>query len=173
MAGNRVAVIGPGPLGLISSQVAKVLGAEKVFLVGTRASRLNKGAATGADRLINIHDENATEVVLQETDGIGADLVVESSGASDAPMMAIKMAKPMGKILMLGMPHEPVLVDFQDLLLKNKSIHTVRGEGWSNVARAVSLLGSGKVTLDEINTAFETFVKRIDGAVKVVVKSNE
>jgi len=51
------------------------------------------------------------------------------------------------------------------------------------VARAVSLLGSGKVTLkpyvthtfplDEINTAFETFVKRIDGAVKVVVKSNE
>jgi L-iditol 2-dehydrogenase len=182
VAGNQVVVIGPGPLGLISSQVAKALGAEKVFLIGTRASRLSKGAETGADRLINIHEENATEVILQETGGIGADLVVESSGASDAPMMAIKMAKPMGKILMLGMPHEPVLVDFQDLLLKNKSIHTVRGEGWSNVARAVSLLGSGKITLkpyvthtfplDEINAAFETFVKRIDGAVKVVVKSN-
>jgi L-iditol 2-dehydrogenase len=183
VAGNQVVVIGPGPLGLISSQVAKALGAEKVFLIGTRASRLSKGAETGADRLINIHEENANEVVLQETGGIGADLVVESSGASDAPMMAIKMAKPMGKILMLGMPHEPVLVDFQDLLLKNKSIHTVRGEGWSNVARAVSLLGSGKITLkpyvthtfplDKINTAFETFVKRIDGAVKVVVKPSE
>ena len=77
----------------------------------------------------------------------------------------------------------PVLVDFADLLMKNKSIHTVRGEGWSNVARAVSLLGSGKITLkpyvthtfplDEITTAFETFVKRIEGAVKVVVKSSE
>jgi threonine dehydrogenase-like Zn-dependent dehydrogenase len=75
------------------------------------------------------------------------------------------------------------LVDFEDLLLKNKSIHTVRGEGWSNVSRAVSLIGSGKVTLKpyvthtfplaEITTAFETFVKRIDGAVKVVVKSNK
>jgi len=183
VAGNQVAVIGPGPLGLISSQVAKALGAEKVFLIGTRASRLSKGAETGADRLINIHEENAVEVVLKETNGIGTDLVVESSGASDAPMMAIKMAKPMGKILMLGMPHEPVLVDFEDLLMKNKSIHTVRGEGWSNVARAVSLLGSGKVTLkpyvthtfplNEITTAFETFVKRIEGAVKVVVKPNE
>jgi len=183
VAGNQVVVIGPGPLGLISSQVAKELGAEKVYLIGTRASRLNKGAETGADRLINIHEENAVDVILEETNGIGADLVVESSGAIEAPMMAIKMAKPMGKILILGIPQEPVLVDFEDLLLKNKSIHTVRGEGWSNVSRAVSLLGSGKVTLKpyvthtfplaEITTAFETFVKRIDGAVKVVVKPNK
>jgi L-iditol 2-dehydrogenase len=67
--------------------------------------------------------------------------------------------------------------------MKNKSIHTVRGEGWANVARAVSLLGSGKVTLkpyvthsfplDEISKAFKTFVERIGGAVKVIVKSNE
>lgn len=182
VAGNQVVVIGPGPLGLISAQVAKALGAERVYLIGTRASRLNKGGETGADRLINIHEENAVDIILKETNGVGADLVVESSGAKEAPMMAIKMLKPMGKMLMLGMPHEPVLVDFKDLLLNNKSIHTVRGEGWANVSRAVSLLGTGKITLkpyvthsfplDEITTAFETFVKRIDGAVKVIVKPN-
>jgi len=182
VAGNQVVVIGPGPLGLISAQVAKALGAERVYLIGTRASRLNKGGETGADRLINIHEENAVDIILKETNGVGADLVIESSGAKEAPMMAIKMLKPMGKMLMLGMPHEPVLVDFKDLLLNNKSIHTVRGEGWANVSRAVSLLGTGKITLkpyvthsfplDEISTAFETFVKRIDGAVKVIVKPN-
>lgn len=182
VAGNQVVVIGPGPLGLISAQVAKALGAERVYLIGTRASRLNKGGETGADRLINIHEENALDIILKETNGVGADLVIESSGAKEAPMMAIKMLKPMGKMLMLGMPHEPVLVDFKDLLLNNKSIHTVRGEGWANVSRAVSLLGTGKITLkpyvthsfplDEISTAFETFVKRIDGAVKVIVKPN-
>jgi L-iditol 2-dehydrogenase len=133
--------------------------------------------------VINVHEEDPVEAVLKETGGIGAELVIESSGAKDAPMMAIKMVKPMGKILMLGIPHEPVLVDFEDLLMKNKSIHTVRGEGWANVARAVSLLGSGKITLkpyvthsfplDEITNAFETFVKRIGGAVKVIVKPNE
>lgn len=57
VAGNQVVVIGPGPLGLISAQVAKALGAERVYLIGTRASRLNKGGETGADRLINIHEE--------------------------------------------------------------------------------------------------------------------
>lgn len=183
VAGDHVAVIGPGPLGLISAQVAKAFGAEKVYLIGTRASRLNVGAETGADRVINVHEEDPLEIILKETKGIGADLVVESSGAKDAPMTAIKMLKPMGKILMLGIPHEPVLVDFEDLLMKNKSIHTVRGEGWANVARAVSLLGSGKVTLkpyvthsfplDDISKAFQTFVERIGGAVKVVVKPNE
>ena len=183
VAGEHVAVIGPGPLGLISSQVAKVFGAERVYLIGTRASRLSKGAETGADRVINVNEEDPLAVVMKETGGIGADLVIESSGAKDAPMMSIKMAKPMGKILLLGFPHEPVLVDLEDLLMKNKSIHAVRGEGWSNVARAVSLLGSRKVSLKpyvthsfplkDITTAFKTFVERIGGAVKVIVKPNE
>lgn len=183
VAGLHVAVIGPGPIGLITAQVAKALGAERVYLIGTRASRLEKGAEHGADRLINIHEEDPVETILAETNGAGADLVIESSGATDAPMTAIKMAKPMGKILMLGIPHKPVLVDFEDLAWKNKHIYTVRGEGWGNAARAVSLLGSGKITLKpyvthtfplkEINTAFDTFVKRIDGAIKVVVKPNE
>jgi len=183
VVGDHVAVIGPGPLGLISAQVAKVLGADRVYLIGTRESRLSMGAETGADRIINVHEEDPVKVIYEETGGVGADLVVESSGAKDGPMTAIKMAKPMGKVLMLGIPHEPVLVDFEDLLLKNKYIYTVRGEGWANTGRAVSLLGSGKVTLKpyithsfplhDISTAFKTFVERIGGAVKVVVKPNE
>jgi len=58
VAGEHVAVIGPGPLGLISAQVAKVFGAERVYLIGTRASRLTKGAETGADRVINVNEED-------------------------------------------------------------------------------------------------------------------
>ncbi len=183
VAGDHVVVIGPGPLGLISGQVAKTLGAEKVYLLGTRDSRLNMGLKTGADRVINVLEEDPVEIILRETGGTGADLVIESSGAKDAPMMAIRMVKPMGKILMLGMPHEPVLVDLEDLLMKNKTISAVRGEGWANVARAVSLLDTGKITLKpyvthsfplrEITTAFQTFENRIGGAVKVIVKPNE
>lgn len=182
VAGDHVAVIGPGPLGLISTQVAKAFGAERVYLIGTRDSRLNLGSATGADRIINVHNENALGVVLKETGGRGADIVIECSGAHDAPMTAIKMAKPMGKILLLGIPYAPVSVDLEDLIQNNKSIHTARGEGWSNVSRAVSLVSSGRITLklyvthsfglDEINTAFRTFAERIEGAVKVIVKPN-
>jgi len=180
--GDNVAVIGPGPLGLISAAVAKALCAHRVFLVGTRASRLNVGRELGADRIININEEDAVKAVLEETDGVGADLVVESSGGPGAIQMAITMTKRIGKILMLGLPDEPVTVDLHSLGQENKSIHTVRGEGWTNCGRAVSMAGSGRVNLkrlvthsfpfDQISEAFKTFVERIGGAIKVTVNPN-
>lgn len=183
IVGDTVAVIGPGPLGLISVAVAKALCAHKVFLVGTRPARLNVGLELGADRVINVNEEDALKVVREETKGIGADLVVESSGGQGAINMAIHMAKRMGKVLMLGLPEEEVSVDLHHLGQENKSIHTVRGEGWANCGRAVSLAGSGRVNLkrlvthsfvfDQISEAFKTFVERIGGAIKVTVHPNE
>lgn len=182
IVGDTVAVIGPGPLGLISVAVAKALCAQRVFLVGTRPARLNVGLELGADRVVNVNEEDALKVILEETKGVGADLVVESSGGQGAINMAIHMAKRMGKILMLGLPEEEVSVDLHQLGQENKSIHTVRGEGWANCGRAVSLAGSGRVNLkrlvthsfvfDQLSEAFKTFVERIGGAIKVTVHPN-
>jgi L-iditol 2-dehydrogenase len=183
IVGDRVAVIGPGPLGLISVEVAKALCAGKVYLIGTRASRLQVGASLGADRLIDVNREDAVQIIREESGGIGADLVIESSGSAQGLQMAIAMTKRMGKILLLGFPEEPVAADFASLAKDNKSIFTVRGEGWGNVGRAVSLLASGRVDLkplvthsfplEKIEEGFKTFRERIGGAVKVVVRPNE
>jgi L-iditol 2-dehydrogenase len=183
IVGDQVAVIGPGPLGLISVEVAKALCAGKVYLIGTRASRLQLGAALGADRLVDANREDPVPVVREETGGIGADLVIESSGSAQGLQMAIAMARRMGKILLLGFPEDPVSADFASLGRDNKSIYTVRGEGWGNCGRAVSVLASGRVhlkplithsfPLTEIEMGFKTFRERIGGAVKVVVKPNE
>jgi L-iditol 2-dehydrogenase len=183
IVGDRVAVIGPGPLGLISVEVAKALCAGKVYLIGTRASRLQVGASLGADRLIDVNREDPVQIIREEWGGIGADLVIESSGSAQGLQMAIAMTKRMGKILLLGFPEEPVSADFASLARDNKSIYTVRGEGWGNVGRAVSLLASGRVDLkplvthsfplEKIEEGFKTFRERIGGAVKVVVKPND
>jgi 2-desacetyl-2-hydroxyethyl bacteriochlorophyllide A dehydrogenase len=183
IVGDHIVVIGPGPLGLISVEVAKALCAGKVFLVGTRASRLQVGEALGADRIIDVNQEDPVRVIQEETKGTGADLVVESSGGVQGPQQAIEMAKRMGKILLLGFPDGPVNADFSLLGKNNKSIYTVRGEGWANCGRAVSLLASGKVNLrrlvthsfpiDNISEAFRTFKERIGGAIKVVVQPND
>jgi L-iditol 2-dehydrogenase len=183
IVGDNVVVVGPGPLGLISVQVAKALGARKVVLIGTRESRLKKASEIGADVVINVNEDDPLKRVRKETGGVGVDLVVESSGGAGALQMSIEMAKRMGKILLLGIPHAPVLVDLEKLLQENKSIHTARGEGWANCARAVSLWASGKVnlgamvshtfSLDDILEAFRTFTERIGGAIKVVVNPNQ
>ncbi len=183
VVGEHVVVMGPGPLGLASVAVAKLLGAERVYLVGTRESRLKVGKVLGADRLINIHEENPVEVVMDETRGIGADLVIESSGSTQGPQTAIDMTKRMGKILMLGFPSGPVTANFAQMGRDNKTIFTVRGEGWANCERAVSLLNTGKIDLkplvthtfplEKIHEAFDTFIKRKEGAIKVVVRPGE
>jgi len=183
IVGDHVAVIGPGPLGLISVEVAKALCAGRVFLIGTRTARLKAGKALGADRIIDVSKEDPVQVIKEETNGIGADLVIESSGATQAPQMAIDMARRMGKILLLGFPEEPAHTNFSDLGKENKSIHTVRGEGWANCGRAISLLASNRVSLKSLVThsfslndifeAFKTFKERIGGAIKVVVKPNQ
>jgi len=76
VAGESVVVIGPGPIGLLAVAVAKALGASPVVLTGTRTRRLAIGKELGADRVINIGEENPVDVVKQLTGGIGADYVI-------------------------------------------------------------------------------------------------
>lgn len=183
IVGETVVVVGPGPLGLSAVQAAQALGADKVILVGTRESRLEIARGTGADRVINSREEDAYEIIMEETGGLGADYVVESSGAEAAMDLAIRATRRMGKILLLGFPHDPLRTDFYTLAINNKHIFTVRGEGWANTARAVSLMNRRRVDLkplvthafpiDRIEQAFDTFVNRIDGAVKVISRPQE
>src|SRR5947209_11197958 len=83
VAGESVVVIGPGPIGLLAVAVAKALGASPVVLTGTRDKRLAIGKELGADRVINIGNENPVDVVKQLTGGIGADYVVECAGTEE------------------------------------------------------------------------------------------
>lgn len=183
IVGDDVAIIGPGPLGLISASVARALCAERIFLIGTRSSRLEIGKSIGADRIINVHDEDPVKVVREETGGKGADLVIESSGAPTGIQTAVEMCKRMGKVLLLGYPEEPASLNFAMMGMRNIHIFSVRGEGWANCARGISLLSQGKVTLkplathsfplDQVEEAFRTFTERIGGAIKVIVHPNE
>ncbi len=182
IVGDQVAVIGPGPLGLIAVEVARALCAGKVYLIGTRASRLQAGAALGAHRVIDAGREDPVRVVREESGDAGVDLAIESSGSAQGLQMAMAMTRRMGKILLLGFPEDPVSADFASLGKDNKSIYTVRGEGWGNCGRAVSLLASGRVDLkplithsfplENIEEGFKTFRERIGNAMKVVVKPN-
>src|SRR6202022_653004 len=63
VAGESVAVLGPGPIGLLGVAVAKALGASPAILTGTRDNRLQIGRELGADHAVNIRRENAVETV--------------------------------------------------------------------------------------------------------------
>src|SRR5947209_17036195 len=119
VAGEGVAVLGPGPIGLLGVAVAKALGAQLVILHGTRDNRLQIGSELGADHVINVRRENAVEAVRRLTGGKGIDYVIECSGAADAVNEAARMLNRGGKICLAAFPHEAVPVDVAYLVRNN------------------------------------------------------
>ena len=144
LVGAKVAVIGPGPIGLLCVQVCRELGAEFVALVGTRESRLDIGRRFGADLVINSREADAVAAVREATGGLGVDVVLECSGAGPAVDQALLMSQRSADVVLVGFFSEPVLADLNHAVMNGITLHTVRGEGTGSVARAVALAGRGR-----------------------------
>ena len=102
IAGQDIVIFGPGPVGLMTVQACKQLGAAQVILVGTRESRLEMGRQLGADAIINARDTDPTKAILELTGGAGVDLAIECSGSVDIPQQCVQATKRGGKILFLA-----------------------------------------------------------------------
>jgi len=179
IAGESVVVIGPGPIGLLAVAVAKAIGASPVILTGTRNKRLAVGKELGADRTININEQDPVAVVKELTDGIGADYVVECAGTEATIDQAIRMTNRGGKICLAAFPHERVTLDIAQLAKNNIYLYGIRGEGRSATRRAMALMAEKRFNaarihthtfpLADLPTALRYARERIDDAIKVVV----
>ena len=152
IAGETIAIFGPGPVGLMTVQACKALGAARVILVGTRQNRLDLGARLGADVIVNVQSEDPVAKIKQLTGDHGVDLAIESSGALGAPHQCVQIVKRGGKILILAFYPEPVTVDLSAAVREDVTIYTSRGEGGANVRRALSLVEQGKMRGGELVT---------------------
>jgi L-iditol 2-dehydrogenase len=179
IAGETVVVSGPGPIGLLGVGVAKALGADPVILTGTRAERLALGQHLGADFLINAREEDPVAAVTRITEGRGAHLVLECSGAPDALDASARMVNRGGRICLAAFPHERVMVDVAHIVRNNIYVYGIRGEGRSATHRAMALMRQKRFDakaihthtfpMAELPTAIHYARERIDGAIKVVV----
>jgi L-iditol 2-dehydrogenase len=183
VAGESVVVTGPGPIGLLAVAVAKALGASPVILTGTRSKRLAIGKDLGADRTININDEDVVEVVKRLTGGIGADYVVECAGTETTINQAIHMTNRGGKICLAAFPHDAVTIDLAHLVKNNIYAYGIRGEGRSATRRAMALMAEKRFDATKIHThtfpladlpiALRYARERVDDAIKVVVTNRQ
>ncbi len=182
IAGQSLAVIGPGPIGLMAVGVAKALGAAPVILIGTRRdrSRLDIGRRFGADEIVTVEESDPVEAVRRITCGRGVDYAMECSGAPQAVNQAAYMVSRGGRICLAAFAHEPVLVDVAHLVSNNIYVFGIRGEGRSATRRAAALMAGQRFPaklvhthtfpLEEVPTAIRYAAERIEDAIKVVVK---
>ena len=171
-----VAVIGLGVIGLYSIQVLKTLGVEKVLAAGRRPSRLAAAKRCGADPVIDAATEDTLQVVLQATDQLGVNTVVECAGNQTTFDQAVAMARGGGKILLVGIYEEPL--NWQPLSVIGKNL-TLIGCLGGNFPAVIELLKTGKACtdgiishrfgLDQAAQAFQTQLQD-PAAIKVMIK---
>ncbi|MGD9404162.1 MAG: zinc-binding dehydrogenase, partial [Anaerolineae bacterium] len=179
-AGETVAVLGPGAIGLMGVLLARLMGAGTIILTGTRAGRLELGRALGADVTINVREDDTVERIFDLTGGIGADAILECSGTTPGAVDAVGCSKKNGRIALVGIYAEPAPLDVNKVVQWNITLAGSKAEGERSMAQAIALLSRRQVDLsplvthtfplDQIHDAFETAEKRLGGALKVVVK---
>jgi len=105
-----VVITGPGPIGIMLLQVAKLFSPQGVLITGLKRDkqRLKVAKQVGADFTM-YNDEGVVEKVMELTNKRGADVVLEASGSDEALNQAIDMVKPDGQILNFAIFDKPLV----------------------------------------------------------------
>ncbi|MBC7218333.1 MAG: alcohol dehydrogenase catalytic domain-containing protein [Candidatus Caldatribacterium sp.] len=146
--GDRVLVIGAGPVGCMHIALARVLGATKVLVAEIQKARLEEAKRFGADRIINPTEENLKEAVLAETQGIGPDVVIVAASSRKAQEEAIELAAPRGRVNFFGgLPKDDrlVTVDGNTVHYKELFIHGTSGATASHIRTCLELMSTGRI----------------------------
>ena len=179
--GDTVAIIGAGPVGLILLQLALQSGASMVIQTDMEDSRLSLAKELGADHTINVTKEDPIESIKELTDGYGVDVAIEAVGKPEAITQAMRATRRGGKLVIFGVSPEDAVWKVRPFELYDKEL-TIKTSYRSpyTFQRAVKIAVSGRVRLkplishvfklDDIHRAFEVAEKRLEGAVKVLVK---
>jgi L-iditol 2-dehydrogenase len=144
-AGERVAVIGPGPIGLVSALLARRAGAADVLVLGrsSSADRLDLARRLGF-RTVTTDREDAVAAVRAATGGLGVDAVVESSGAAEALNLAIRVSRSLGRVVCLGIGgHGPGPVALDEAVSRSLTVHFSLSSEYSTWDRALRLMAAG------------------------------
>jgi threonine 3-dehydrogenase len=167
VSGYRVVVFGSGPTGILAAAAAKAGGAEKVIVIGTTEYRLDLARQMGADHIVNIKEAEPTEAIMELTNGKGADLVLEMSGAQSAINVGLEIIRKGGKFTAFGVPRGPVTIDWtNELVMKGIRIQAIIGRKiFHTWYKMMALLNTGKIDpspvithkmqLSEYQTAFD------------------
>lgn len=130
--GERVAVIGAGPIGLMIVKFLKALGAEMIIVSDIMDERLKFATKYGADAAINARCESVVDKVLEMTNGVGVDRVIIAAGTPTVMDDSFKMVRNGGKIVMVALMHNDIHIDPMQI-----------------VGRGISIIGSYMFTTEQ------------------------
>jgi alcohol dehydrogenase len=177
--GDVVAVVGTGPIGLSAIMGARLYSPSHVVAIDLADARLEAAKRFGADITVNNSGEDPLDVVHLLTDGLGADVTIEAVGVPAAFELAVKLARPGGRIANIGVHGEPATLHLEEQWIRNITITTGLVDAYSTPT-LLRLVTSGQLDaarfvthhfgLNEFDRAYDVFARAADtSALKVVL----
>ncbi len=182
---ETVLVLGSGNIGLTAVAAARALGAGTIFVTARHEQQATLAKQLGADYAFAPDDPTLNDAISDATQGLGADLTVETVGGwnADPIEQAIDLTREQGRFVVIGGYRTPITVDWLRPMLKEQTIvfSSCYGiiDGRHDYEVAIDLMANGKVdlkpmvthiySLDDIQVGFATAYDKTTGSVKVQI----
>ncbi len=164
-AGDTIAIIGLGPIGMMFVRLAKTIYNARVIAIGRRYSQLERAAGMGADAVV-LNEDGADVItpVRELTGGRGADVVIEAVGLPEIWQLAVKLLRRGGVVNFFGgcaegteVPVDTNRLHYSELTLRASFHHTP-----ALIRQALDVVGRGYVTAKDFVNRVEPLTNLID-----------
>ncbi|CAH1407006.1 unnamed protein product [Nezara viridula] len=182
--GSTVLVLGAGPIGLVTTLVAKYMGAKSLICLDIIESRLQIAKNCGADYTLQITPKDDINVVskkIEETLGEKPGITIDCTGYENTVNIGLKATKNGGTFVLVGMGQDEVKIPLVNACAREIDIRGVF-RYCNDYPRALAIVASGKVDVKQLIThrfslektieAFETAQKGIGNPVKIIIECN-
>jgi threonine dehydrogenase-like Zn-dependent dehydrogenase len=183
--GGSVAVFAQGPVGLMATVGARLLGAGLVIAVESVARRKELATQFGADVVIDFNERDPVKAILDLTDGQGVDTAIEAVGAQASFETCVNATRPGGTISNVGYHGHGDFVQLPRLDwgvgMGDKTIRTALCPGGTErMKRLMRLLTAGRVdpapltthrfAFEQVETAFRLMESKKEGVIKPLIR---
>lgn len=154
ISGRKVAIFGCGPIGLFAVQGAVAYGAARVYAVDISENRLKMAKSFGATKVFQAGKDPLEKIILEETGGIGVDMVLEISGSQQAYDQGLKILRKGGTFVIIGVAAKPITLEVPtNIMYKEAKLFGITGrEMYETWYQITELVQSGKVDLEKVAT---------------------
>jgi (R,R)-butanediol dehydrogenase / meso-butanediol dehydrogenase / diacetyl reductase len=146
--GDETVILGAGPIGMMTAQLARLAGARKVWMSERSPRRIQIARDLGFE-VLDSSQVDVVQELLAATSNTGFPVVFETAGVQATINDTCRLARPGGQILQVGMPKTPPVVDYTQLLFREVRVTPIRVYRQEDFNLAIALAAGGKLDLSK------------------------
>jgi L-iditol 2-dehydrogenase len=178
--GDRVGILGCGPIGLMTGQMIRLSGAGEIIGTDKVEARLATARRLAMDTTFDANDPQVVKRIWEHTKGRGLDVVIDCAGANETSEQAMELARPGGTVVLVGIPPEDK-IEFKASVPRRKGLTVKFDRRMKHTyQRCIQFVEAGRVDIKPLAThhfplerlveAMELVISRGDGVLKTMIE---